>query len=193
MDNKKAIYMSIILAVIFSIITGIGIYKYSQRKTVSNGIVIKQLGDSGEYVENKLIETSSKEERVSPTAKIIMNQHYNKCGHTTKKEFSVPEDIINMNRKQVEKYYFGWNVDAFSNSEIVVSKDCNGICDEHYIVRDVDGLINVYCLDDSQNEALVYSTEIEAKYLPKEDGEKLKKGINIVGKENLSALLEDYE
>ena len=35
--------------------------------------------------------------------------------------------------------------------------------------------------------------EYSTKYLPEEDREKLKKGIGIVGKENLSALLEDYE
>lgn len=193
MDNKKNVYISIILCLIFSVITGIGTYKYTMRKTVSNRIVIKQLGNGGESVDNKLIETSSKEETVVPTAKIVMRQFYKKCGHTTEKEFSVPEDIINMNRKQVEKYYFGWNVDSFSKSEIIVSKENIGLCDEHYIVKDINGLINVYSVDEKSNEELVYSTEIETKYLPRDDAEKLERGITIVGRENLSALLEDYE
>jgi len=193
MDNKRIIYISIILCVIFSIITGIGTYKYSQRKTISNSIIIKQLGDSRESMDNEFVETASQEVRVNPTARIKMRQYYKKCGHTTENDFSVPEDIINMNKKQVENYYFGWNVESFSSSEIVVSKVNSGICDEHYIIKDVDGLVNVYYIDDSSNESLVYSTEIETKYLPKEDSEKLKKGISIVGKENLSSLLEDYE
>lgn len=193
MDNKRIIYISIILCVIFSIITGIGTYKYSQRKTISNSITIKQLGDSGKSMDNEFVETASQEVRVNPTARIKMRQYYKKCGHTTENDFSVPEDIINMNKKQVEIYYFGWNVESFSSSEIVVSKVNSGICDEHYIIKDVDGLVNVYYIDDSSNESLVYSTEIETKYLPKEDSEKLKKGISIVGKENLSSLLEDYE
>lgn len=193
MDNKRIIYISIILCVIFSIITGIGTYKYSQRKTISNSITVKQLGDSGKSMDNEFVETASQEVRVNPTARIKMRQYYKKCGHTTENDFSVPEDIINMNKKQVENYYFGWNVESFSSSEIVVSKVNSGICDEHYIIKDVDGLVNVYYIDDSSNESLVYSTEIETKYLPKEDSEKLKKGISIVGKENLSSLLEDYE
>ena len=193
MENRKAVYVSIIFCLLFSGITGIGMYKYNQRKTVSKGIVIKQLGNSGDHVENALVETSSKEETVSPTARIIMKQYYKKCGHTTENEFSVPEDIINMNRKQVEKYYFGWNIDSFSNSEIVVSKENSGLCDEHYVVKDIDGLVTVYSTDENHNEALVYSTEIETKYLSEEDIKKLEQGINIVGKENLSALLEDYE
>ena len=193
MNNKKTIYISIILCVIFSIITGIGTYKYNKRKTISNSIIIKQLSDSGEAVDKEIIDTSSQEIRVNPTAIIKMKQYYKKCGHTTENEFSVPEDIINMNQKQVEKYYFGWHVDSFSSSEIIVSKENRGICDEHYIIRDVDGLVNVYCIKDNNSESLVYSTQIETKYLPKEDNEKLKQGISIVGKENLSSLLEDYE
>lgn len=193
MDNKKAIYISIILSVIFSIITGFGMYKYSQKKTISNSIIIKQLGNGGENVDKELIEASSQEELVSPTARIKMRQYYKKCGHTTENEFSVPEEIINMNQKQVEKYYFGWNIDSFSSSDLTISKENGGVCDEHYIVKDVDGLVNVYCIDESDRESLVYSTQIETKYLPKEDSEKLKQGISIVGKENLSSLLEDYE
>lgn len=193
MDNRKVIYISIILGCIFSVITGIGIYKYTKRKTVPNGIVIKQLGNNGNNVESRAVQTSSNEDKVIPTAKIIMKQYYKKCSHTTESEFSVPEDIINMSEKQVEKYYFGWTLEKFSSSEIVVSREKPGICDEHYIARDMDGLVNVYNIDDSNKESLVYSTEIETKYLPKEDREKLEKGINIVGKDNLSALLEDYE
>ena len=98
-----------------------------------------------------------------------------------------------MNEKQVQKYYYGWNIDRFSSSELILSKVNPGICDEHYVVKDVDGLVNVYNLDDDGAESLVYSTEIETKYLPQEDREKLKNGINIVGKDNLSILLEDYE
>ncbi len=193
MDNKKLVCISICLGLVFLAITGMGMYKYSKRKTVSNGITVKQLGNSGEHVDNKLVETSSKEEIVSPTARIIMKQYYKKCGHTTQNEFSVPEDIINMNKKQVENYYFGWNVDSFSNLEIVISRENSGVCDEHYLVKDVDGLVNVYSVDENNNESLVYSTDIEIKYLPEEDHKKLEKGINIVGKDNLSALMEDYE
>ena len=193
MENKRIIFISIILGCIFSSIVGLGFYRYTQRKTVSNGIVIKQLASSEENVENDIVQTTSNEEKVTPTARIIMKQYYKKCGHTTENEFSVPEDIINMTKKQVEKYYFGWSIDNFSSQEITVSKENSGICDEHYIVKDIDGLINVYCLNNDNEESLVYSTEIETKYLPTEDRGKLENGIRIVGKDNLSALLEDYE
>jgi len=67
------------------------------------------------------------------------------------------------------------------------------MCNEHYIVKSVDGMINVYNKNESNEENLVYETKIFTKYLPKEDQTKLKEGINIIGKENLSSLIEDYE
>ena len=154
-------------------------------------MLIKQFGESGE--ENVVVTSSNNSEVVVPTARINMKQYYKKCGHTTENEFSVPEEIVNMTEKQVEKYYFGWNVESFSSTDISISRELDGICDEHYLVRDVDGFVNVYRATEENEELLVYSTEIVTKYLPKEDREKLINGIEIVGKENLSILLEDYE
>lgn len=193
MDSKKIISICIFFGIIFSIITGLGVYSFTNKRNRSNKDSVVQIGDSGKSVEYNSVQTVSSEERISPTAQVVMNQYYKKCGHTTKNKYSVPEEIINMNEKQVQKYYYGWKIDKFSSSELILSKVNPGICDEHYVVKDVDGLVNVYNLDDDGAESLVYSTEIETKYLPQEDREKLKNGINIVGKDNLSILLEDYE
>lgn len=193
MDSKKIISICIFFGIIFSIITGLGVYSFTNKRNRSNKDSVVQIGDSGKSVEYNSVQTVSSEERISPTAQVVMNQSYKKCGHTTKNKYSVPEEIINMNEKQVQKYYYGWKIDKFSSSELILSKVNPGICDEHYVVKDVDGLVNVYNLDDDGAESLVYSTEIETKYLPQEDREKLKNGINIVGKDNLSILLEDYE
>lgn len=191
MNNKKFFYVAISFIIFFFIIALTGIYRLGQKKTVSNGITVKQL--ENEKSEPFLQASSNNEEKVKPTARIKMTQHYKKCGHTTESEFFVPEEVVNMTKKQLEKYYFGWNIDEFSSSNITVSKECNSICDEHYVVRDVDGYIKVFCVDDNNKEKLVYGTEISTKYLPKDDREKLSGGIKIVGKENLSNLLEDYE
>ncbi len=145
-------------------------------------------------VNYEILSTVAKDDVVVlPTAKIKIKQSYKKCGHTVIEEFSVPEDIINMTEKEVENYYFGWNIESFSDKEILIYRANNGICEEHYIVKDVDGKVTVFRKDDNNNELLVLATEANTKYLPSEDRNKLELGISIVGKDNLSALLEDYE
>lgn len=190
MNKKNIIFGSLVL--LFSIgFLCYGIISLEDAKKAVNNVMPRLPSDT--TISNILTVSSNDEEHVLPTAKVQIKQYYKKCGHTTINEFSVPEDIVNMNKIQLQKYYFGWNINNFSSNKIVISKECSGICDEHYIVRDEDGLVNVYNIDDENNEELVYATEINTKYLPKEDWEKLQKGINIVGKENLSILLEDYE
>jgi len=190
MDYKKNIVISIMLAFIFSICTGIVMYNYGKNnKNISNTIV-RQLGENDDSV---MPTSSDEEKKVLPTAKIRMIQFYKKCGHTTQNEYSVPEEIVNMTEEQVKKYYYGWNLDDFSANLITISRENRGICDEHYVVRDVNGFVNVFFLDDNNNESIVYGTEIATKYLPREDREKLNKGIRIVGKDNLSILMQDYE
>lgn len=191
MTRRKIIIYSAVIIVFSSGFICYGILNMEKgNRSINEGI-----SDLSEQViiDNTLIVSSSDEERVLPTAELQIKQYYKKCGHTTVNEFSVPEDIVNMDKNQLQKYYFGWNIDYFSSKSISISRVCDGICDEHYIVKDVDGLVNVYNFDDKNNEELVYSTKINTKYLPKEDWEKLQIGIEIVGKENLSLLLEDYE
>lgn len=190
MNYKKYISISIMMACLLSVCTGLVMYNYGKWKKGNNVVVTKNLGKS----DGPVMQTSSKdEEKVLPTARIKMTQLYKKCGHTTLNEYSVPEEIVNMTEEQVKKYYFGWNLDSFSSDVIEISKSNIGICDEHYVVRDVDGFVSVFCFDDSNNEELVYGTEVATKYLPKEDREKLINGIKIVGKDNLSMLMQDYE
>ena len=191
MTKKKIIIYSILILLFSMGFICYGVLSIRDgRNTIDKGLanLSKQ-----NVVDNTLTVSSSDENRILPTAKLQMKQYYKKCGHTTVKELSVPEDIVNMDKTQLQKYYFGWNIDYFSNKSIVISRSYAGICDEHYVVKDVDGLVNVYSFDDDNKEQLVYSTDINTKYLPKEDFGKLQDGIKIVGKENLSLLLEDYE
>lgn len=189
MRNKALKITGILMLLMIAL--SIAVYTFVRFNKKSNN-----LGQITEKQQPKvnIVDTASKsEEVILPSAKIIMKQHYKKCGHTTINEFSVPEDIVNMTKEQVERYYFGWNVVKFSEKELIIEKENPGLCDEHYIVKDKDGSVNVYSKNEKGEEELVYATEVNTKYLPKEDCEKLKKGIEIIGKENLYTLLEDYE
>lgn len=73
------------------------------------------------------------------------------------------------------------------------TKNLIGLCDEHYIVKENNGFISIYTVDKEGIHKLKENTEISTMYLPEQDLENLKVGINIVGKMNLYGFLEDYE
>lgn len=141
-----------------------------------------------------LIETSSNEDTmISPTAILRMIQFYEDCGHIIKEEYNVPEAIVNMTESEIKEYYNGWEIRAFSEDMIEIYKENEGICDEHYTVKDINGYITVYIKNSNGEEKMIRKTEILTKYLSEEDQIILKNGINVVGKKDLGSLLEDFE
>lgn len=64
---------------------------------------------------------------------------------------------------------------------------------KHYLLKKEENIINVYYIDESENEILYRKTNISTDYLEKDDVEKLENGIDVYGEENLNKVIEDYE
>ena len=62
-----------------------------------------------------------------------------------------------------------------------------------FLVKDVNGYIYIYYLDDDNDETLYKKTEISTEYLSVADLDDLEIGIEVVGLEELNKLLEDFE
>ena len=130
---------------------------------------------------------------VSPNAEVILTQNYKRCGHTITTTEMAPREIVNLGKEKVQEYYNGWNIEEVSANRIKLSINKSGICGEHYILRESDGFISISCKNDSGEYIFKGLTDIPVQYLPQEDIDKLEKGIEIVGKENLNKFLEDFE
>lgn len=63
----------------------------------------------------------------------------------------------------------------------------------HYILREKNGIINVYYINENGEEILYKVTDISTNYLSEEDVKNLKEGIEVIGIQNLNQLLEDFE
>ena len=74
-----------------------------------------------------------------------------------------------------------------------IYKEFEGECNEHYRVREENGFVTVYYLDEGKTEKIYDVTDISVEYLTEGDREKIKKGVNVYGKNELNALLENFE
>ena len=101
--------------------------------------------------------------------------------------------MVNMNEKEIAKELPDWEIKGFSPSEIVIFKEIEGICDEHFVLREKNGNIAIYRIDENNNEILSEMTEISTEYLTENDLAKLEQGIRAIGREELNSVLEDYE
>ena len=197
--RKIVFVLILILLIIFSF--GIGLYIYKINENNKNLLISQKIED--ECTEearlyelgllNNYVETNISEEKISPNAIIIFETKYNKCGHVLKQYESPENELINLTKSQLQEKYSDWEIKEFNSKEIILYKEVEESCDEHYVLREKDGYIAIYKIDENNIENLIQITQISTKYITETDKIELDKGIKVNGKEELNSTLEDFE
>lgn len=191
---SKTFWVAVILTtIILGISAGILVHIYSDMKLENSNLEhLARFNEMRE--ENKtLIANANDEVKTTPNTEIVFEIYYNKCGHTSVKKVFVSEEDVNKNEEQIAQKYKEWKIRSFTKDMIELYKEENKMCDNHYIVKDNEGKIAIYKIDENDNETLIEDTEISTKYLPQEDLELLKKGIRANNNNKLQEILSDYE
>lgn len=146
-------------------------------------------------IENDIdeIKVSETETKVSPNAELIIKKYYKECGHTTEEKRNVANDMVNKTQEEIEKLYLDYKVESFFNNKIVLLKEEEGQCDEHYVVKDENSNIMIYKILSDGTEEIYQNTGISTEYLPETDKISLRDGIKVFGRENLNSIIEDFE
>lgn len=204
---KKIILSTFIIIAIFSgIVVSLYMMKISSNKEskieeIQNYEVSDKITDEcvEEYNELEIAKqdveetTSKEEEKVSPNAAIVFETFYKDCEHTISRHEEAPSNLVNATKIQTEERYKDWSIKEFTKDKIVLFQEKEGQCGEHYMLRDVNGKINIYKLDEIGNEELLDETDIATEYLTEMDMINMENGLIVYGKENLNQLLEDFE
>lgn len=143
--------------------------------------------------ENSTIPTVIIETKTSPNTLYIFQTYYQKCKHVIAQTINIPQEDINKTEEDLQEKYREWGIQEFTPSKVVFYQEKEGICEEHYLLKDDNGYIAIYTLDTLGEATLKEKTEIITTYLPEVDKEQLKQGIQVIGQEKLNAALEDYE
>lgn len=196
--KKRLLVLTVILIIIFGFLMGKYIYKTLSSSDSYNAEIYKSNKIASETPnkvndDDEVKETNAKEKKISPNAKVITNIFYNECGHTVKTSKTIENEYINLTEEEFAEELKDFEIEEFEPEEITIYKEEDGICNEHYILKDMDGYVAIYNLDSEENEVLETVTEIGVEFLPLTDSEKIKGGLKVYGRENLNRLLEDFE
>lgn len=195
--NKFKITIISICTIILIILTTAVVYeniKYDkiakENNKITDDCIYEEKSD-----ENKIneIEVSEIETKISPNAKLIIKKYYKECGHTTEEIKNVTNEMVNKNKEEIEKIYSDYNIEKFLNNEIILKKEEEGQCNEHYIIRDENSNIVIYKVLSDGTEEVYQNTGISTEYLPETDIINLKAGVKVFGIENLNSIIEDFE
>lgn len=195
---KKWVIISLISAIIIAIVIlmiviFVGRNETSDIDTTSQKELANKIQQNIEESNIQIVSTSAAEEKTSPNAMISFRTYYKECEHTTIKNIQIPEELVNMSQADIEEKYKDWALEEFSSNYIIFKAEKEGICDEHYLLKENNGYIAIYRIDEFQNETLIETTGVVTAYLPEADLLELREGIRVFGKDRLNARLEDYE
>lgn len=133
------------------------------------------------------------EEKISPNCLITLKKFYKSCRHSLNEYTTVSQELVNKTQSELQEVYKDWKIERYSSTEIILYREYEGECGEHYILRENDGKIAIYKRDENNKEILFDQTEIATDYLTEADKIEIKNGIRVNGKESLNQLIEDFE
>ena len=202
--KKTWIIVLVIIVIIVGIILGLSIYSKNQNS--KNNIVENEIKEISEKVTDECveeyekkqedkaeIETTSNDEKISPNCLIILKRHYNECQHTINEYIDIPKDLVNGTQEDLQKEYQNWEIEKYSNTQIILYKEFDSSCGQHFILKNDNGKITIYRINENNEEEVYQKTEIAIDYLTETDKVEIQNGIKVNGIEELNQLIENFE
>ncbi len=164
-----------------------------EHEEVSENEIYDECTDEYEMMQQETMKTNSEGEKVSPNASLTIKTYYRKCQHTTEQYLNIPENLVNLNKEEIQKKYPDCTIESFTSNEIVLYQEKEGECNEHYLVKDDNGLVTIYKILEDGSLNKEETTGISTEYLPQTDKIIMESGIKVNGKQDLNKLIEDFE
>lgn len=191
---KKYVIIIIIMGIILGFLTGLYLYKINQIEK-SNAIITEnvELNKLDDEESLNLLKTSNQQEKTSPNCVIVLKVYHTACEHLIETRKNIEEAEVNMTEAELKNEFQDWEIQKFTPTEIVLYKEVPEFCDEHYLLRDEDGYITIYKLNEKGETEFFNKTEIATKYLAQEDLDRMKTGLKVYTDKELNKTLEDFE
>lgn len=205
---KKTWIIILVLAVLgIGILSGIGIYEKNKKKTTEKNIIENEVNKISEEVTDECteewqeleeqaklnIQTNSNEEKISPNCLLILKRYYKECDHIINEYIDIPHKLVNKTQQDLENEYLNWDIKKYSSTEIIIYKEFDSDCGQHFILRDDEGKITIYKINENNEEEVYQKTEISIDYLTETDKIEIQNGIRVNGIEELNQVIENFE
>lgn len=192
------LFVSIFIISLIFIIQQINQHNESnQQQKVESTKIAEIIEDecTDEYAqEQELKPVISKEDRIAVNAQLILKKYFIQCDHTINEYTEIPEECVNMTKEELQQHYPEWEVIGFNSNQVILYKEFDDVCGEHFKLKIEDEKINIYLINKDGTETLYEKTNISSEYLTETDLININNGsLEIYGKEELNKTIEDFE
>lgn len=186
--------ITITLIIVVGFLAGSYLYRIERnKKSAMDSNIEKSSQNNMNEVTNSIV-TSSAEEKASPNTTLTIKKLYTECNHILEKSEKISVELANLNQEEFQKEFSDWEIQKFTNTGITLYKEVPSYCGEHYSLKDLNGFIAIYKLNENDIETkLIKVTEIPIEYLAEKDKENIENGMKVYTKKELNKTLEDFE
>lgn len=205
--KKSWIIILILAVIILGIIAGTAIYEKNKQEISKKNIAQNIINEVSEIIIDECteeweelqeqealdIEANSNEEKISPNCVLTLKRYYKECSHTINEYIDMPQSLVNRTKEDLQKEYPNWEISKYSSIDIVLYREFDSDCGQHFVLKNDEGKITVYRINENNEEEVYEKTEISVDYLTETDKIEIENGIKVNGIEELKQLIEDFE
>lgn len=131
--------------------------------------------------------------RITSSTKLIYEYYYTDNSEVKREEVIAPYFLVDMSLEDIKQRFPDWQLQSFSEKEVIMRKSINKKEQERYIIGIHEGYVAVFFEEPVNGQTLRELTNTPIESLSPGDRAKLKAGITITGAKALISALEDYE
>ncbi len=200
--KKSSIVIIVSLIIFFAVFVGFKVYnniesgdnEQIKSEAYLSEAIEDECTEEWERLNENNVEVSTSEQiTLSPNCSFTFNTYFENCGHITTEYMDIPQEFVNKTEKDIKEKYSDWTIDTFENNKVVLSKQQEGDCGQHYVLRELDNKIVVYLINENGEEEEYQRTEISTEYLTETDRITIQNGLKVFGKQSLNQIIEDFE
>lgn len=167
---KKTIW--IIVVAILAVAIGFFIGRFFVKSKSNDDTIIAENNTNIIKVENinntaiAEIPTSATNKKISINTNIEEITYYNECNHQIENKIKNTEKYVNMTEDEFQKKFPTWEIKEFNTDKVVLYKEEDDYCQEHFLVKDEEGFVTIYTIDNEETVLeLLDKTDIATEYL----------------------------
>ncbi|AOT72811.1 BofC C-terminal domain-containing protein [Geosporobacter ferrireducens] len=133
---------------------------------------------------------------ITNNTRFLLRTYFEKTRDTITRENKIPSEMIGKSLEEFSIYlqnaYSEWDIRELNKDLVELYRIKDAISPNHYIVKQSNGFIAIFNVDEEGNPILLEQTNIPVSALTEVDREKLKQGIVVKGMDGVNQIIEDY-
>jgi len=154
------------------------------EKDVSKLSVVEKENDKDEESINEILSSTE----------IVFNRSYKLCKDviTEKRKPYIGE--IGTKEEGIQSIFPGWTIEKFTGEQLVLSKQIDNYCSNHYILKEQGGLVTIYApLEEDEGLEVIKHTTVKVHSLPPDLQQEIEKGMAVESMEQIEYLIESWQ